>query len=421
MKKPKQIILDNGVKLVVVPLETTTTTVMVMAEAGAHYEDEQNNGISHLLEHMCFQGTERRPDPLQINRELDLLGFANAYTSYDLTGYHMTVRNKDVSKALDVLSDLYQNSTCDPVLLEKEKRVVIEEINMYNDQPDAIAARNWRTAMYGKSPAGRDIAGTHKTVEGISRESLLAYRDRLYVGGATTVTIAGKITVKDAVTLTKKYFSNVPAGDPVKQRSIIEKTSKQVVLKSRPESDQTHLILGLPAYKVGDDRGYALNLLSGILGQGMSSRLFTKVREELGAAYYIGSGVSEQQKYGQLTIGAGLDTARVYEVLRIILNECYDIAQNGVTDQEYGDAQKQVAKGIDLSLQTSASWAKFYSIDGFYNLPFENPAELIRRHRKVEKDDIQKIARSLFKKDKWRLSVVGPQRRKQAFEQLLLE
>ena len=321
MQEFKKYILTNGLRIVLVPQpESLTATVLVLVEAGSKYETKKINGLSHFLEHLCFKGTKKRLTALAIASELESVGSVhNAFTDQELTGYHAKAASEKLDTILDVIADLYANPVFNEEEIEKEKGVIIEELNMYEDIPMRRVGEFFIELLYGDQPAGWNIGGTKEVIRTLNREDIVKYRSQHYVAKATTVTVAGNFDEKKILLKIKELFSGIPVAKKFSKPKTIDKQSKPAILIKHKTSDQTHIILGFRAFDMYDRRRYALDVLEDILGGGMSSRLFQKVREELGAAYYVRASSDLFTDHGFFSVSAGLNNKMVPLVLKAIL------------------------------------------------------------------------------------------------------
>jgi len=413
MKKPyKKITLKNGLQIVLIKkTESPATTALVMVATGSKYETKNINGISHFLEHLCFKGTESRPAAIDISSELDGLGAQyNAFTGEEYTGYYAKVAAKYTGKIIDVVSDLYLNPTFPKEELEREKGVIIEEINMYEDLPMRRVHELMTELLYGNQPAGWSIAGRKEVIQRLTRAEIIKYRGSHYVAGATTVVICGNFDEKKVLAQIKKTFS----GISVKRRARKLKTrdvQKYPALKNQyKDTDQTHLVIGARAYRLEDKRRFALAVLSDILGGGMSARLFQTIRERLGAAYYIHASVEEHTDSGYLSISAGVDTKKLPLVIKAILKECDSLKKGVVTDEEIRKAKNHMIGNIMIGLETSDQLAMFYGMQETLKRHSTPLAQLVRNINKVTKAEIVKVAKDIFKNSKLNLALIGPQK-----------
>lgn len=413
--------LDNGLRLILVPREASlATTVLVLVETGSKYETKEINGISHFLEHMCFKGTEKRPTAFAIASELDGIGASyNAFTSQEYTGYYAKARPKHFEQILDVVADIYLNQNFAAAEIDKERGVIIEEINMYEDLPMRKVQDVFMELLYGDQPAGWPVAGRKDIVNKLMREDFVAYHKEHYVAEATIVVIAGAFDEQAAIDGVRNYFSNITTGAKgVKVKTTEAQSGPRVALATK-ETDQTHLVMGVRAFDLFDERKYALELLADILGGGMSSRLFQKVREEMGAAYYIGAGADLSTDHGYMDISAGIDHKKMDDVIVAIVGELKRMAAEPVAPEELTRAKEHLIGGLVLGLETSNQWAGFYGSQEALEKKMMSPEELIKKTQEVTAEQIQSVAKDIIKNDGLNLAVIGPFKDKERLEKLL--
>ncbi|MDD4762124.1 MAG: pitrilysin family protein, partial [Candidatus Pacebacteria bacterium] len=319
----KRIVLDNGMRIILAPKEESqAVTVLVLVEAGSKYETKEINGLSHFLEHMCFKGTEKRQKAIDISEELDAIGSEyNAFTGQEYTGYYAKVEKKHAGKVLEVMADIYLNSTFPEKEIEKERGVIIEEINMYEDLPMRRVGELFTTLLYGDQPAGWDIAGRKEVIKVLKRDDFINYRKKHYVAKGTAVIISGNFNEEEIILKVKENFSSISLDEKGTKEKTSEEQRESRVMVYNKKSDQTHLIIGVRAFSVFDERRKALSVISEILGGGMSSRLFQKVRDDLGAAYYVKAEADLFTDHGYFGVAAGIDNKRIKEVTEAILGE----------------------------------------------------------------------------------------------------
>ncbi|MCL5017292.1 MAG: insulinase family protein [Patescibacteria group bacterium] len=406
----KKYILKNGLRIVLCPMpRSLATTFLVLVEAGSKYETKEINGVSHFLEHMCFKGTKKRPTALAIASELESLGaIYNAFTGHEYTGYYAKVGVDKINSALDIISDMYLDPLFDEKEIEKEKGVIVEEINMYEDLPQKKVVEIFMKLLYGDQPAGWDIAGPRDTVRGMSRKDIVDYRNKHYVPSATTVVVSGAFKEKEMLKKLNKIFAGVQSGGGMSKKKVLESQSAPAVALYSKQLDQTHLILGFRAFDMFDKRRYALDVLCDILGGGMSSRLFQKIRGEMGAAYYISCGNSLLTDHGFVSISAGVDNIRVSEVIKEILNEIERIKAQPVSKEELQKTKNHIMGRLMIGLETSDSIAEFYGEQEIFREKILTPEQVIRKIRSVKVSDVQALAKEIFQNDRLNLAVVGP-------------
>ncbi len=401
-------VFENGLRYVYIPQsQSLATTVLVLVSAGSEYESKELNGISHFLEHLCFKGTKNRPSSGMISEELDSIGAEyNAFTGKEMTGYFAKVANDKFEKALEIVSDLYLNPIIDAAEMEKERGVIIEEINMYEDHPKWKVAEDFEELLYGDQPAGWSIAGNKEKVGKISQNDILDYRKAHYIAGKTVVIVAGGIGY-DPEKLVKEHFLNIPSGDVIKKVPTIEKQNEPAILLRRKETDQSHVVIGVRAFDMEDDRKYALMVLADILGGGMSSRLFRKVRDELGAAYYIKSSADLGTDCGVLDISAGIDKTRVKEIVSAIMEELRRFANEPVPAVEITRSKDHLSGRIVLGLETSDELAGFFGGDEILVGKVHTPVELLNNLNKVTAEEIISVAKDIMKDVGLNLAAIG--------------
>lgn len=417
----KKKVLKNGLRIIVVPIKNTSSvTVMSLVEAGSKYEDKKNNGISHFLEHMCFKGTEKRLKAIDISREFDAMGAQNnAFTSEEVTGYWAKAHKKHTDKMLDIISDMYLHPTFPENDLETEKGVIVEEINMYEDLPQRLVYQVFGELLYGDQPAGWSIAGTKENVRSFKRDDFINYRKKHYVASATTIVVSGDINEKDIFKKVEKYFADISTGKKVGKKKVIEKQSEPKVKLKFKETDQTHLLLGFRAFNLYDKRTPALRLLSVLLGRGMSSRLFQKMREELGICYYIKSFTDELSDHGVLVIAAGVDSSRVEEGIKGILEEVKKIRDEKIPEPELRKAKDYLIGNMYLGIESSDAQANFYGFQEIMKEKIKTPKEIEKEIEKITANDIQKIAREIIINTKLNLAIVGKYKDEERFKKIL--
>lgn len=411
----KKIVFPNGLRLITVPQpQSLATTAIILVEAGSKYETKNINGISHFLEHMCFKGTERRPSALRIAEELDRLGAKyNASTGHEYTTYYAKFANRYFEQAFDIIADLYLNPVFDPKEIEKEKGVIIEEINMYEDMPARRVHELFMSLLYGDQPAGWDIAGRKEVIQRIKRDDFLSYRAKHYLPQATTVVVAGGAAdlreVKNAVSRNFGSLKNAKKHPKLKVREY-QKIPKSAVRYK--ESDQTHLVLGFRAFPVTHRHRFTLEVLANILGGGMSSRLFQSIREEMGAAYYVNASADFYSDHGYIAAAAGIRHTEIDRVIAEILRQFARLKKEPVGKPELQKVKDSMVGQLFLSLETSEELGYFYGGQEVMRLPLETPQDVARRVRAVTAEDIRTVARALFRNQSLNLAVIGPFKRK---------
>jgi len=414
-------VLKNGLRVITAPMkDNPTVTVLVLVEAGSKYEDKKVNGISHFLEHMCFKGTTKRPTAVDISKELDALGSQyNAFTAQEYTGYYAKSDARHFSQIFDVVSDIYLNSTFPEKEMQREKGVIIEEINMYEDMPQKHAQELMMKLLYGDQPAGRNIAGEKKNILRMKRDDFVNYKSRHYLPEATVLVVTGQITTKQVMSQVNKTFGSVKRGHKIGKVKIKEIQKKPEVLVSFKKTDQTHFILGVRSYDLFSSQNAVLSVLGGVLGGGMSSRLFQKLREELGVCYYVRAYNDPYTDHGFFQISAGVDNKRINEVIQAVLIECQKLKDFKVNEEELNKVKECLIGNLKLSLELSDDIANFYGGQELLKRKIEKAEEKIKKIRQVTADQIQSLAKNIFRNNKLNLALIGPFRGKTKFSKIL--
>lgn len=419
-------VLPNGATLIFIPQkETKAVTALVLFRVGSRYESRELNGVSHFIEHMMFKGTKRRPDTLAISRDLDSVGADyNAFTSKDHTGYYVKVNQEKLELALDILHDLLFHSKYEQDDLGRERGVIIEEINMYEDNPMFYIDDLFEENLYKGSSLGRLIIGPKENIKKVSREEIISYRDSFYQPQNMVVVLAGNLA-NNPFDKVKNYFGKLGGREglssPSFKKFIVSKEKfKEPKLALRyKETEQVHLAFGFPAFSYDDERIYALKLLSTILGGTMSSRLFINIREKQGLCYYINSETQEYKDVGNLKIQAGLDKSRIGEAITLILKELKDILKNGITDEELRRAKEYIKGKTILALEDSSNLAGFFGKQELLHKEVLTPEEKFARIEKVTVKEVEGVARDIIQEKMLRGAIIGPFKKEQKFLDLL--
>lgn len=407
--KFKKTTLPNGLRIVTVPArDNPSVTVMVLVETGSNYETEAQNGLSHFLEHMCFKGTVARPRSIDISREFDAIGAENnAFTSNEMTGYYAKAARKHFGKVLDLVSDLYLNPTLPSADLEKERGVILQEISMYEDLPQRKVHDVLEKLLYGETSFGRPILGPAENIKKFSRADFVDYRKKHYIAEKTIVIVAGDVDEREVKAEVKKYFKNIPRGKKIPEPKIKESQTAPALKIHFKKTDQAHMILSFRAFGAQDKRMSALELLSTILGQGMSSRLFQKMREEMGACYYVKTAVNDYTSYGSFAIATGIEARRAEEVVKALVAECRKLLDEEVSKEELDKAKEHYIGQLYMNLETSDALAEFYADQEISSKKSKTPGEIEKEIRKITPKDVMKVARDIFRNDRLNLAIVG--------------
>jgi predicted Zn-dependent peptidase len=412
--------LDNGLRVLTAPMPTAqSVSCFVMLAAGSRYETRESSGIAHFAEHMFFKGTERRPTARDLAGEVDSIGGEfNAFTGKEYTAYYVRCAAEHRDVALDVIVDMLRNSKFDAGEIDREKGVIIEEMNMYFDTPRDFVDGVYEELVYGDHPLGWDIIGRKETVQGATRDSFLEYTGHWYKPSRMVVGVGGRIG-DDLVGRIAELFGDLedaPTGAPLP--ALISPNGSRVKVHTKA-SDQAHVCLGVRSRPIADPDRYVLMVLSTVLGGGMSSRLFTEVRERRGLAYYVFATNHAYTDAGSLYAQAGVDIERIDDAVETVAAELRKIAAEAVPDEELLKA-KSFAKGrFALQIESPHGLIMFGLRREVLEGQAPEPDEVVAGIEAVTAEDVQRVARDLIDDGALRLAVIGPFDDADRFEQLL--
>ncbi len=416
-------VLSNGLRLLTIPMPSfESVTVLVMVGAGSRYETKQNNGISHFLEHMAFKGTKTRPTAIAISTLIDGIGGEfNAFTGKETTGYYIKSSQNHIDLSLDVLSDMLQNSLLDQKEIDKERGVILEEINLYEDTPVRKIGDIYESLLYGDTPMGWDIAGEKDIIKKINRADFTAYMQSLYSAQNITVVLAGGIDTKKATKLVQKHFGKMSRFETQRYDKVVEKQSKPAVLIKHKKTEQVHIALGYRTVPIDHKDHYPLSLLAAILGGGMSSRLFHEIREKRGLAYYVRSSSDHYQDCGSFSSAAGVDAKRIEEAIEVMLDGHHVVAskKGQVTEDELIKAKEYLKGHTVLELEDSRAVAGFYASQELLEKTIDNPDDVLVKIDKVTVEQVREMASKYFVSESLNLAIIGDFEDKARFEKLL--
>ena len=413
--------LDNGLRILTAPMESAqSVTCAIMLAAGSRYETKETNGIAHFSEHMFFKGTEKRPTARDISKEIDAIGGEfNAFTGKEYTGYYVKCAAESRDVALDVLVDMLRNSTFQPDEIEREKGVIIEEMNMYYDTPRDFISGVYEELLYGDQPLGWDIIGRKETIRDATRETFLDYTGRWYHPDRMVVGLGGAVGA-DAIAKVEQLLGDLP-GEPTGMPLALEPVDgngSQVKIH-RKESDQAHLCLGVPSYPLDHPDRYSLQMLATVLGTGMSSRLFTEVRERRGLAYYVFGINHSYTDAGSLYAQAGVDINRADEAVQTVVTELRKIVEEPVGSEEL-EKSRNLAKGrFLLQLENPQGMILFGLRREVLEGAAVDPSEVQEGLDAVTAEDVQRIAQDVIGGNGLNLALIGPFDGAEKFEALL--
>jgi predicted Zn-dependent peptidase len=412
-------VLDNGLRVLTANLPyAQSVTCMVMLAAGSRYETADTNGIAHFSEHMFFKGTERRPTARDIAGEIDSIGGEfNAFTGKEYTGYYVKCAAEHRDVALDVLVDMLRNSRFDQEEIEREKGVIVEEMNMYFDTPRDYIGGVYEQLLYGDQPLGWDIIGRKDTVRGAERDTFLDYLGRWYKPSRMVLGVAGR-TGDDVLERAQELLGDLDAGDAGEPAAATPYSNGRVKVFTK-QSDQAHVCLGVHSYPIDHPDRYALQMLSTVLGGGMSSRLFTEVRERRGLAYYVFGLNHSYTDAGSLYAQAGVDINRIDEAVETIAAELRKIAAEPVPVEELEKARNFSKGRFVLQLESPQGLIVYGLRKEVLEGRAPDPEEILAALDAVTADDVQRVAQDVIADERLRLALIGPFEDAQHFDALL--
>jgi len=413
--------LKNGTRVILIPDDRTkAATVLVLYRVGSRYEPQKTNGMSHFIEHMMFKGTTRRPKTADISRELDAVGAEyNAFTSKDMTGYYVKIAGRHLPLAVDMLHDMLYRSKFEEKEVERERKVIMEEIHMYQDNPMMHIEDMIESEIFAGSPLGWHIAGNRATMDECDRASLVRFRDAYYIPSRTVVVLAGNLG-SDALSLIQKLFGTVRTRKEAKAFSTFRsRQSAPRVAVEFKETEQIQLALGFPAFSHADKRLPALGVLANIMGGTMSSRLFINVREKRGLAYFVRAAAEPYEDTGSFQVRAGLTKSRIDEAIRTICAELRKVRERGVSAAELIRAKENIRGKLTLELEDSSDLAGFYGKQELFTRTLRSPEERMAEVDAVTLGEVRAVATEVFRRDRASLALIGPFKEKERFGRLI--
>jgi predicted Zn-dependent peptidase len=407
----KRIVRPDGSVLLLVPKkETQAITFEVIYKVGSRQENLQNNGVSHFVEHLMFKGTQKRPNTIDISKELDGIGAEyNAFTSKEHTGYYITADASHLPLAMDMLSDMLYNSKFDAQEMDRERGVIVEEINMYEDNPSFYVEEIFEELLFQGSTLGKPIAGPREVIKNIGRQSLYQYYKKNYYNGNAVIGVAGNFSEAKMQTLLKKYFPVVKrqARNKIKKVSRFVQNQPRIKLINR-NLEQVQLIVGFRTMPSTDKRFIALQILGNILGGTMSSRLFLQIREHMGLCYFIKAEVSGYEDASSFAVHSGLNKDKIYEALSAIKEELDRIKRDGVSQDELQKAKDNIRGRLILRLESPTSYLNFLAAQELLNKKIKDRQMTLDELEKITVSQINILAKEVIDWQKSNLAIIGP-------------
>jgi len=416
----QKVVLDNGLCIITCPMpHTRSVSVVFFLIAGSCYEDDKEAGISHFVEHMCFKGTGKRQSSQEISEAIEGVGgILNGGTDREMTTYWCKLASQHFELAVDVIVDLLRNPLLRKEDVDKERQVIIEEINMSLDSPQQRVGMLYDELMWPGKPLGRDVAGSKETVSSITRQQMSEYLKNYYAPDNMLVSIAGDFQPDKAVEIIERAIGNWTKGKSLDYiPSSTGQESARVQVEHR-DTEQVNLVLGLEGLSIFHPDRFILDILSIMLGEGMSSRLFSEIREKLGLAYDIHSYVEHFRDTGAFIIQAGVEPGQTGKAISAILTQLGSIKEN-ISDFEMHKAREMAKGRLLLSMENSRNVAGWYGAQEVLTRRIITIDAVTRIIEKISADDLKRVARSLFLTERLNLAVVGPVEKPESLAEIL--
>ena len=414
--------LTNGLRVLTESLEgTKAVTALVLVQAGSRWETPEINGISHFLEHMFFKGAKKYKSPKEVSEAIDSVGGQfNAFTGKEYAGYYVKLAADKAELALDVLSDMMLHARFDDEEIEKERGVIKEEYNMYQDTPMYQVAWNFERAIFGDQPLGWDEIGTKEIIDRLNRDDFVAYKEALYMPSNMVVCLSGAVDHDEAVAMVEKYFPMEAKERDRKMANLIEGIgSEERVSLQKKNTEQSHLVCGVKAVAAEHEDYYAHKVLAAVLGGNMSSRMFQVVREEKGLAYYISCGIESYLDTGTFYTRAGVNVDQIDDAITGIIEEYDKVRLVDVPESELKKAKEFLKGTMTLALEDSETLGQLLARHELLYGEVKTFKDISALIDAVTVEDLKRVAETLFTNDALYLAVIGPYEDKERFEKLL--
>lgn len=403
----KKITLDNGVRVVMEKIpHVRSVSIGIWIGTGSRNENRTNNGISHFIEHMLFKGTRHR-SARDIARSIDNIGGQlNAFTGKECTCYYTKTLDSHIDIAVELLADMFFNSKFAKRDIDVERKVIIEEIGMYEDSPEELVHDILLETVWGNNSLGYPILGTQECLKTFNRDVIIDYIGRSYIPGNVVVAVAGNYDEGKLLELVNRYFGNWKsnAGYSVMDEDIVFSANTRVKEK---DTEQVHICLGFDGIEQGKDELYTLLAINNILGGGMSSRLFQKIREEMGLVYSIYSYPSAYKNAGLFTVYAGMNPEQLTKVIRLIIGEIKELLRDGLENEDLRMSKEQLKGNYILGLESTSSRMNSIGKSELTLGRIFTPEQVLEKMDRIEMESVRNVMEKVFNLEKMSLSAVG--------------
>ncbi|MDA1334500.1 MAG: pitrilysin family protein [bacterium] len=421
--KFKKKTFKNGLRAIVAPMPSTeTVSIMVLVGTGANYENLDNNGLSHFLEHMFFKGTKDFPKPGELDRGLDAVGaIHNAFTSREETAYWIKADAKKFDLTLHFVSDILQNALIKQEEIDKERTVILQEMKVWADNPINDIWSHVEALIYGDNSYGWQVIGTPKNIKTMGRAKFMKYWKSQYVASNTVVVVAGNVNEEQTFQKIEKAFENLRVGKHEKESAFkTPKPGPRTAIIER-ETEQSHVVVAALGYGENHKDRLTADVLGTILGGYMSSRLFEDIRGKLGLAYVVRAGHDSYRQTGFFGAYAGVLTEKRHEVIERIVGHLNRIKRTGPTSEEVTRAKENIKGTMALALESTDKVALFLGGQEILHGKIKKPEDIKKKLDKITKADLQRVAKDLFKPENLYLTIIGPRTDKDDYDTILNE
>lgn len=415
--------LEGGLRVITVPMPSLeSATVTVWVGVGSRFEDKNTLGISHFLEHMVFKGSKKRPSAKEVSEAIDSFGGEfNASTSKEWTNFYIKTPVNRLETAIDVLSDMVLNPILKDSDIEREKGVIVEEMAMYEDTPMAKVGDYFENLIFSGNNLSEDVIGKKETVISTKKSDFVAFRENHYKAGNVVITVSGGIDRENTLDLIRKYFVGFKKGKRDSFDNFSFKQDKPRINLVKKDINQAHMIIGFVGNRMGHEDRFKEAVLESVLGGGMSSRMFTEVREKRGLAYAVRTSTDHYLDTGSFSVYAGIDLKRVDDAVSVILEQFYNLStkKEKISEKELKKAKEYLKGHLALSLENTKAVNLFFGLKELLLGKVETIEEIFKQIDNVKVNDVYELSNKIFKKESLNMAIIGPFKDKNRFEKII--
>jgi len=407
--------LANGIRIVTYKMkESQSVSASIFVRVGSRYEKfNVNSGVSHFLEHLLFKGTKKRPSAKIISEEIDAVGgYNNAYTTEDMTNFYIKVPKEYAGLALDILADMVRNPLLDPKEIDRERGVIIEEMNVYKDDPSRYVWSLIPPLIWPDDPLSRDTIGTKRVINSISTKTIVDYKNYYYSPANLVVSVAGNITHREVVKNIKKLMGDIPKSHSIDFEPVHKEDQAKITKAFKKDTNQAHFIIASEAYRYDHADAPATKVMTAILGAGMSSRLFINVRERLGLAYTVYSNYHQFVDTGLFSVYAGVNLDKIDQALVAVLKELKKIQNISVGETELQKGKRKLKGALQMALESNDYIADNIGTQLTLTNKIRGIREVLSKIDAVTANDVQRVAAKLLDSKSLRFAIIAPEPQK---------